>query len=100
MHVVLVEFVLHPGAAAAFHRRVLRQAADSLREPGCQRFDVCLDPVAPDRVVLYEIYRSAADFEAHLRTEHFRAFDAATAAAVAAKSVLALVLLDPAIGAP
>ena len=73
--VILVEIELEPNAAAAFAPLIEANAAASLREePGCHGFDVLHDPQAPGAVVLYEVYRDAAAFDAHLRTRHFASF--------------------------
>ena len=87
--VILVEFTLVPQTRAEFHRLVLENAAASLHdEPGCRRFDVLvLEGEAGDRVVLYEIYDDAAAFDAHLATEHYARFAAATEALVRQKTV-------------
>ena len=42
--VVTVEFTVRPGHADSFIERLTTQAADSLLEPGCSQFDVCVDP--------------------------------------------------------
>jgi len=76
MFVVTVKFEAEPKHSAAFLARVSQQATDSLAgEPGCLRFDVCIDREREERVFLYEIYDDAAAFQAHLGTAHFRAFD-------------------------
>ncbi len=77
MFVVTVTFETAPDVASEFLARVRRQARDSLtRETGCLRFDVCTDPERPERVFLYEIYTGQDAFDAHLASDHFRAFDA------------------------
>jgi quinol monooxygenase YgiN len=43
----------------------------SLEDPGCDRFDMCLDPDQPDTLFLYELYADLAAFEAHKASEHF-----------------------------
>ena len=94
--VVLVTFRLHPLNAPGFVARVRRQAADSLvAEPECTRFDVCLDPRDPTTVVLYEVYTTPADFDRHLESDHFLAFDAEVALWVADKQVAILTLDNP-----
>ena len=87
--VILVEFELHAGREPEFRRRVLENAAASLRdEPGCRQFDVLTPVTNPaDRIVLYEIYDDAAAFAAHLATPHFAEFNDATAPLVARKVV-------------
>ena len=80
-YVVAVEFTLHPGVGEAFMPLMLENAEKSRTlEPGCDRFDVCVPAGATDRVFLYEIYHDEAAFQAHLKTEHFVKFDAATKA--------------------
>lgn len=88
---ITVVFELAPGAEEAFLALVRANAAASVREePGCLRFDVLSPKAAEDgRVLLYEIYRSAADFDAHLATDHFRDFDRLTRDLVRSKMVQA-----------
>lgn len=89
---LLVTFDVGPEDRAEFHRLVLENAAASLRdEPGCRQFDVLLpEGEAGDRVVLYEIYDDAAAFDAHLRSDHYARFAAATDPLVRGKSVTRL----------
>lgn len=72
---VLVEFTVAPGDHERARTLLLENAAASLaNEIGCLRFDVLADPADPCRFVLYELYRSAADFDAHLLSAHFESF--------------------------
>ncbi len=87
MFVVTVLFEVERSDASTFLQRALQQAEDSLREQGCQRFDVCVDQKRPERVFLYEIYDDAAAFAAHLSSEHFLAFDRGISAITREKSV-------------
>ena len=71
-YVVLVDFRLKPGARAVFRNLIDDNARQSGRlEPGCRRFDVVEPHGDEDTVLLYEIYRDRAAFEAHLRSEQF-----------------------------
>ena len=76
MYLVVVTFQIAPDHAQAFAARVAQQAADSLTEEVCQRFDVWQAPDDPSRVFLYEIYDDRAAFDVHLASDHFKAFDA------------------------
>lgn len=88
MFAVTVTFQIVPGQGAAFLPLMTANAQASLAdEPGCHRFDICTEPARPDEVFLYELYTDAAAFEAHLATPHFKEFDAATAAMIAAKEI-------------
>ena len=94
---VLVAFSVRPEAHAAFQRLVMDNAAASLsKEPGCQQFDVLVPEkgLAGD-LVLYEIYDDAAAFDAHLRSDHYRAFDRAAAPMALTKTVTRLLFAEP-----
>ena len=95
--VVYVEFRVKPEDHAAFARLLAANAAASLEtEPGCARFDVLTPEGAKDgRFVLYEIYADDAAFDAHLRTEHFLAFDRATAGTVLERRIARLRFSEP-----
>jgi (4S)-4-hydroxy-5-phosphonooxypentane-2,3-dione isomerase len=90
--VILVDFALAPETRAEFHRLVQENAAASLRdELGCRQFDVLIpEGTAGDRVVLYEVYDDGEAFAAHVRTDHYARFAAATEALVRTKTVTRL----------
>ncbi|KUF10048.1 putative quinol monooxygenase [Pseudoponticoccus marisrubri] len=86
MFAVTVTLTLHPGTRAAFLPLMTENARRSLAdEPGCRQFDICTD--GAEQVFLYEIYDSAAAFDAHLDSAHFKAFDAQVAGMIAEKTV-------------
>lgn len=87
MYLVAVTFHVAPGREADFFARVRRQAADSLTEPGCRRFDVWTAPDGPATVFLYEIYDDRAAFDVHLASAHFKDFDAEVASWITDKQV-------------
>jgi autoinducer 2-degrading protein len=85
MYAVTVTFHIHPEQIDAF----LPLMIDNVRmsrtvETGCQHFDICRDGAD---VFLYELYDDRAAFDAHLASTHFKTFDRATAAMIAAKDV-------------
>ena len=86
MFVVTVVFEIAPDRVEAFRDAVDAQAAASLTEAGCHRFDVSED-VDRGRVLLYELYADAGAFDLHLATPHFAHFDAAVRDWVLAKTV-------------
>ncbi|MCB1967779.1 putative quinol monooxygenase [Accumulibacter sp.] len=95
MYVIAVDFMVHQQHLMAFMPLLLDNARVSReREAGCRRFDVCQDPQQRQHVFLYELYDDRAAFEAHLATQHFRAFDAAAQGMVAAKTVHSYQLID------
>ncbi len=77
MYVVIVEFTTHAQHVAAFRRRVIQQAGDSLElEPDCHVFDICIDPDRENCVLLYEVYTDRSAFDVHLASPHFLDFNA------------------------
>jgi quinol monooxygenase YgiN len=68
---IIVEFHIKPGSFAAFDAHIREHARlTKQEEPGCERFDV-LQPRGGDgkpdhgRVMLFELYRDQAAFDAH-----------------------------------
>jgi autoinducer 2-degrading protein len=89
-YVILVDFLLKPGAKAEFRRAIDVNAGASCRsEPGCRQFDVVEPRDEPDRILLYEIYDDRAAFEEHLKTPHLAAFEKASNHLVTKKTVIA-----------
>lgn len=88
-YVVVVEFVLRSADLMPVFRPLMDEnARTSCRlEPGCRRFDVLVSRSRADALLLYEIYDSRADFEAHLMAPHYLSFDRATAGMVLSKVV-------------
>jgi len=86
--VVVVEFVIRKEHIDEFQKAMSENAATSLgHEPDCLVFDVCQDLKRPERIFLYEVYRSQVDFDVHLKSEHFQRFNELTKPWVAEKKV-------------
>ncbi len=87
-YAVTVTFQIKPDRFDDFMPLMLTNAEVShLEEDGCHQFDVATDPNYPNEVFLYEIYEDRAAFEAHLASDHFKAFDAAVDHMIAGKTV-------------
>lgn len=87
-YAVTVTFQINPDQFEDFMPLMLANAELShLEEDGCHQFDVATDPAHPNEVFLYEIYEDRAAFDAHLASDHFKAFDAAVAPMIASKTV-------------
>ena len=63
-----------PGLADAFREHIVELVRQVRREPGCVTFTAYEARDTPGRFYLYEIYSNAAAFDAHLKTDHVRAF--------------------------
>ncbi len=87
-YAVAVTFTIHPQEWEAFLPLMQANATASQEtEAGCLRFDVCTDADHPHQVFLYEVYTDRAAFEAHMKTSHFEAFNAAAGKMIADKSI-------------
>lgn len=87
MHAVTVLFRLKEGRYPAFVTEIRRNARLSLEnEPGCTRFDVCVDEAAGE-VFLYELYRDEAAFADHKMMPHYLEFQERAGDLVADKTV-------------
>ena len=95
-YAIIVEFDLAEGAFEQFHALVVTNAnASEQDEPGCQRFDVLVPKDAADKVVLYEVYDDEAAFQAHLETDHFKAFAVAIEGLETARRIYEYRLSNP-----
>ena len=93
--IIYVEFIIKAAAVERFRALILENARKSLaHEPGCRRFDVLIDGAVPNRIVLYEIYKDPAAFDAHMATAHYKAFAAAADALLEGRRVERLTFLD------
>ncbi len=93
MFVVVVDFEIHKTHRTDFLAAVKQQSYDSLNlEAGCLRFDVCIDNDERGKILLYEIYASDSEFQKHLNTAHFEAFDRITKPMVRIKRVRTMTL--------
>lgn len=98
MFVVTVAWKAKTDQAEAFRACLIQQARNSLElEPNCLQFDVAEDPKDSTRFFLYEIYRGAADFELHLKSDHFVRFADTTVQMVDDKVVETFHRIEPGI---
>lgn len=89
MHVVVVFVEAERGKQNALRKALIEHAQNCLsREPGCQRYDVCLDPVEASAFLLYEIYADQAAYHAHRELPHYAEFRVLTDPWVRTRRVL------------
>ena len=75
MHVVVVFLEAQRGREDDLREALVGYSRTCLeREPGCHRYDVCLDPVEPKAFLLYQIYADAAAYMAHRELPHYAEF--------------------------
>ena len=71
MFVVCVTVKIKPEHVEAFAAATHLNHEGSVREPGCVRFDVLQSTEDSCHFILYEVYNSQDDFDAHKETAHF-----------------------------
>jgi quinol monooxygenase YgiN len=74
MFVLNVHLKVKPENVDKFMRMLEENAQGARGEPGCEEFDVLVDPKDRTRVMLYEVYSDEAAFEAHQQTPHFKKY--------------------------
>jgi autoinducer 2-degrading protein len=79
---VLIALQIRADGVEAFAEAARVNAAASIVEPGCERFEVYRETAEPTRFALFEVYRDQAAREEHWATDHFLAYRDATAALI------------------
>jgi autoinducer 2-degrading protein len=75
MHVVVVFLEAERGRQDDLRQALIGYARICLeREPGCQRYDVSLDPVEGSSFLLYQVYDDQAAYMAHRELPHYAEF--------------------------
>jgi autoinducer 2-degrading protein len=72
--VIRAEHFLKNGEMEKWLALARANANASLKEPGVQRFDICVSLDDPNHALLYEIYESRDDWLLHCETPHFKIF--------------------------
>jgi autoinducer 2-degrading protein len=70
--VLVVNIRIKPENVDRFMAEVVANAQAARKEAGCKQFDVLVDKDDPTKVMLYEIYKDDAAFEAHQQTAAFK----------------------------
>ena len=72
MYVILGIIKVKPEHLSDFVEHVQHHASQSVREPGCVRFDVLRDRDDPQTICLYEVFRSEADLDTHCQQDYYK----------------------------
>lgn len=72
MYAILGIIKVKPEHLKDFVANVRRHASNSVREPGCVRFDVLQDRQDPHTICLYEVFRSEADLKTHREQDYYK----------------------------
>jgi len=89
----IAELEIDPAQLEAYRRLLAAEIEASLRhEPGVLAIEAVALAEAPAQIRIFEVYADQAAYQAHLRSPHFLAYKAGTAAMVKG---LRLVQVDP-----
>jgi quinol monooxygenase YgiN len=82
-----VDLDIAPAEMDKYLAALKENGAASVKEPGCQRFDIMVLASNPNHVFIYEVYDDAAASQAHRITDHFKKYAATTATMVTKREV-------------
>jgi (4S)-4-hydroxy-5-phosphonooxypentane-2,3-dione isomerase len=82
-----VDLDIAPAEMEKFLAALKENGAASVKEPGCQRFDIMVLASNPNHVFIYEVYDNEAAAQAHRTTDHFKKYAATTATMVVKREV-------------
>ncbi len=63
---LLVTFQAKPGMAPDFAKAWAPNITETLKEPGCEQYELFISQADPDKLVLLERWSSAEDLEVHM----------------------------------
>ncbi len=69
---IVVTLEAHPDKVDAMLDALAQNAAGSIKEPGCQKWEYSQHVDAPNKFAIYEIYDDEEAIKAHKSSEHFK----------------------------
>lgn len=87
LFVSAVDLDIAPAETEKFLAALKENGAASVKEPGCQRFDIMVLASNPNHIFIYEVYDNEAAAQAHRTTDHFKKYAATTATMVTKREV-------------
>lgn len=73
-YALAVRIRIKPENIDTFMEKLAVNAAAARLEPGCITFQVLVDPADRSRIMLYEVYKDEAAFQAHQATQPFKTY--------------------------
>lgn len=95
MVVIAVEYRVGADNAAEFRERARVHAANSMKEPGCLRFDVAEDVAEPGHFRIWEAYVDAAAFDFHREQASIATFRDAVGPMAESRAVFRMEMITP-----
>ena len=72
--VLVVNIRIKPESVDSFMGKLVENAKNARKEPGCRQFEVLVDPKDAAKIMLFEVYDDERAFEAHQATPHFKKY--------------------------
>ena len=73
-YVLVVNIRIKTENVDAFMSEVIANAKAARTEPGCRQFEVLVDPLDREKVLLFEVYDDEAAFQAHQAGAAFKRY--------------------------
>jgi autoinducer 2-degrading protein len=87
VYINTVDLDIVPDQMPKFIELAKENGAASIQEPGCREFNVLVLESNPNHAFVYEVYDNEAALKAHLGTDHFQKFIAATTNMISDRNV-------------
>jgi autoinducer 2-degrading protein len=87
LHILVVEYDIAPGEIDKYLTAVKELGAASVKEPGFRQQYITVSKDDPNDVLLFEAWDAAAAHAAHVTTDHFKKYQAATGNMIAKRNV-------------
>lgn len=72
--ILAVTIRIKPENVDRFMEKVIANALEARKEPGCRQFEVLVDRADRTKVTLFEVYDDEKAFETHQQTPHFKKY--------------------------
>lgn len=90
LHLVATITALRSDTAPGLLAALRALASETLCEPGCERYELCVSDTEPGRFVLIERWSTHAAWRRHMKTPHIDRFRVETKALVGAFDLITL----------
>ena len=87
VYINTVDLDIVPDQMGKFIELARENGAASIKEPGCREFNISVLDGNPNHVFVYEVYDNDTALRAHLNSDHFKKFIAATANMITDRNV-------------
>ena len=87
LHILVVEYDIVPAEIDKYLTAVKELGAASVKEPGFRQLFITTSQKDPNHVLLFELWDDAAAHAAHVKTDHFKKYQATTGNMIAKRNI-------------